>query len=140
MSIEMREEVIYKYAIDDVRTMSFAEICGLIFIDVADNIKYEDTVDYKDENNHTRYNNTWMNRVIFMIRNGYKHYCMPDKKSVVLDGDYISIAVSPCGYEGIEIKYRHKDTNTIHNSYWDVDDCFNVLDVAGAADSKNTTD
>lgn len=136
MPIEMREEVVYKYAIDDVRKMSFAEVCGLIFIDLADNIKWEEIV---ENYNSTEYKSLWMNRFIFMIRNGYKHYCMPDKKSIVLDDDYISITISPCGYEGIEIKYRHKDTNTIHNSYWDIDDCFNVLD-AGAADSKNTTD
>lgn len=136
MSIEMREEVIYKYAIDDVRDMSFTEICGFIFIDLADNIKWGEIVESR---NAVEYKSLWMNRFIFMIQNGYKHYCIPDKKSVVLDGDDISITISPCGYEGIEINYHHKDTHTIHNSYWDIDDCFNVFDV-GATGSKNTTD
>lgn len=145
MSVAAREEIIYKYSIDDTRGLSFSELFGLIFMDLADSIEYND-IDELDEHKMSpitsTYHNRWMNHVIYMYRNGYRQYCMPDAKSIVLDGTYISIKISPCGYDGIEITYNDKDTRTCRTSHMDVEECFNILDLtfAVAVDSKNTTD
>lgn len=116
MSGIMREEVIYKYSIEDVRGMSIMELYGLIFADIASN----DDPDFSQQ--------LWLDRVVYMFRNKYMRYCFPDKKSSGLDGDNITITVSPCGEEGLEIKYRHKELDQIYCSYWTLDECFDLFD------------
>lgn len=129
MSGIMREEVIYKYSIEDVRGMSIMELYGLIFADIASN----DDPDFSQQ--------LWLDRVVCMFRNKYVLHCFPDKKSSCLDGNNITITVNPCGEEGLEIKYRHKELDQIYCSYWTTDECFDFFDweIAGATDGKNTT-
>lgn len=135
MNAIMREKVTYEYSIEDVRGMSIAELFGLIFIDLVDNLKGNEIVN-TDEQDVPHYNSFWLDQVIYMCRNGYQQYCDPEYKSVTIDGGYIRIIITPCREEGIEIKYYDKEKGWgCHISEWTVEECFDMINFAAPADS-----
>lgn len=135
MNAIMREKVTYKYSIEDVRGMSVAELFGLIFLDLANNLEEYEIEQIKGVH-PPKYTNFWLNHVIYMLRNGYKQSCDPDYNSVIIDGTYIRIIITPYQEEGIEIKYYDKQEGWgCRISEWTVEECFDMINFAAPADS-----
>lgn len=135
MNAIMREEIIHKYHIEDLRGLSVSEIFGLIFIDLANTMDENNLVKPSNPNQvEPEYKNYWIDKLIFMWRNGYNHYRNPDTKSVTLDGIYMTATLAP-HKESLEIKCRDKINGLTYCNYIGIKDCTRIINFAGATPS-----
>lgn len=135
MALQVKEKVITKTTIEDVRGLSHAEIIGLITADIM-NAKHSTIRDYEfiDENEHVNY-------ILEKIVTDYIVACDPETKSITITlgkdsrlmGDEVyQIKIYPNYEKGIIIYYYYNPLYGLTScdvTHWNIDECIEILNI-----------